>query len=55
VIGATVGLVTIAVQGRSLRLALPFGPFLALAALSYLFFGSRLVDWIFVPLMQLGA
>jgi leader peptidase (prepilin peptidase)/N-methyltransferase len=25
----------------------PFGPFLALGALEFLFFGDRLVDWYF--------
>ena len=55
VVGATVGLITIAVQRRSMRLALPFGPFLALAAMSYLFFGAHIVDWIFLPLLELGA
>ena len=55
VIGSVVGLVMIATQGRTLRLALPYGPFLALGALAYLLYGEQLVHWIFLPIARLGA
>jgi hypothetical protein len=31
-------------EERAMRRAIPFGPFIALAALEFLFFGERLVD-----------
>lgn len=37
----------------ALRLRLPFGPFLSLAALEWLFFGDRLLEW-YLGLFELG-
>lgn len=42
-LGAVVGLVLILFQGRDMKYAVPFGPFLCLAALTYLFFGDGLI------------
>ncbi len=42
VIGSIVGLVAMVVSGRGLKLAIPFGPFLAAAALAWLFFGDSI-------------
>ena len=43
IVGSVVGIAHIIVSGRGMRTAIPFGPFLALAALITLFFGDRLV------------
>jgi len=42
-LGAVVGLVLILFQGRDMKYAVPFGPFLCMAALVYLFFGNSLI------------
>lgn len=42
-VGAVVGLAVALVQRRGLKMALPFGPFLALGAIVWLFFGDHLV------------
>jgi leader peptidase (prepilin peptidase) / N-methyltransferase len=42
-IGAVVGLVFIFFKGKDMRYAVPFGPFLCVAALVYLFFGNDLI------------
>ncbi|MDP6933249.1 MAG: prepilin peptidase [Myxococcota bacterium] len=44
VIGAAIGLGLVARHGQSLRTALPFGPFLALAAVLYVLHGNTLVN-----------
>ena len=41
VIGGGLGVIT----KRGLRSKIPFGPFLSLAALIYLFFGPELINW----------
>lgn len=43
--GAVVGVVLIAVKSRSRRQQIPFGPFLAAGAMTFVLFGSPLVDW----------
>jgi len=43
--GTLVGVPLMLVQKRDTRLAIPFGPFLALAAIIYLFWGPMLIDW----------
>lgn len=43
--GSLVGVPLMLLQGADRRLALPFGPFLSLAALVYLFWGPSLVGW----------
>ena len=42
--GAAV-LIAVKEGGLKPQMKLPFGPFLALAALIYLFFGEKLIDW----------
>ena len=39
ILGALVGVVLIAAQGRDMKYAVPFGPFLSMAAVMYPFFG----------------
>ena len=44
-VGAVVGLITIAVGKREWSAKIPFGPYLALGALLWLFAGPQIVDW----------
>ena len=44
VVGASVGLLLMMRGGGSLKTKLPFGPFLALGAVAYIFFGPELID-----------
>ena len=47
VLGTTIGLVVMVRSGKDMRLAIPFGPFLAAGATIYLFFGDALIYWYF--------
>jgi leader peptidase (prepilin peptidase)/N-methyltransferase len=42
-LGAFVGLVFILFKGKDMKYAVPFGPFLCIAAVVYLFFGDDLM------------
>jgi leader peptidase (prepilin peptidase)/N-methyltransferase len=44
-VGSIVGVTTMVRQQANTQLALPFGPFLALGALCYLFFGEQIIEW----------
>ena len=44
-IGTIVGLLAMVGSGKGMRLAIPFGPFLAMGAILYLFFGNGLIAW----------
>ncbi|MCE5264895.1 MAG: prepilin peptidase [Deltaproteobacteria bacterium] len=44
-LGAVVGLAFIVFRGKDMKYAVPFGPFLCLAAAIYLFFGESLILW----------
>ncbi len=44
VIGSLVGILLMLRGGGSLKTRLPFGPFLALGAVAYVFFGPKLID-----------
>ncbi len=45
--GSLVGLVVMMIQGRNLKLAIPFGPFLSFGAVVYVFFGPEVIQWYF--------
>lgn len=45
VIGAAVGLIVMVRSGRGLAARVPFGPFLSLGAISYVFWGEKLTAW----------
>jgi leader peptidase (prepilin peptidase)/N-methyltransferase len=45
--GAVIGGVSLAVSGQGVRSRIPFGPFLALGALVFLFFGDDIVRWFY--------
>ncbi len=44
-IGTLVGIVMMLQAGKGMKMAVPFGPFLAIGAIVYLFFGPQLIDW----------
>ena len=44
-LGALVGVVVMFVQKKDSKLAVPFGPFLSLGAVMYIFVGPTLIDW----------
>jgi leader peptidase (prepilin peptidase)/N-methyltransferase len=44
-IGTLVGVLAMIRSGKGMRLAIPFGPFLAIGAVIYLFFGNALILW----------
>jgi leader peptidase (prepilin peptidase) / N-methyltransferase len=46
-IGTVIGIILILVQRKNLKLAIPFGPFLSIGAVIYIFFGNELIDWYF--------
>ncbi len=43
--GALVGIAVMMVKRKSRKYAIPFGPFLSLGAVSYLFFGREITTW----------
>jgi leader peptidase (prepilin peptidase)/N-methyltransferase len=44
-IGTGIGLVLMIRAGKGMKLAIPFGPFLSMGAILYLFFGPDLINW----------
>jgi leader peptidase (prepilin peptidase)/N-methyltransferase len=43
--GTLIGGIFIVASGKGARARIPFGPFLALGALIYLFFGNEIIIW----------
>lgn len=43
--GTVVGILAMLRAGKGMKMALPFGPFLATGAILYLFYGSRIISW----------
>ena len=44
-LGAVSGLAVMLIKSRNIKLAIPFGPFLSLGAVMYLFFGKEIITW----------
>jgi len=44
-IGALIGGAIMMHTRKTLKLAIPFGPFLSIGAMTYLFWGSEIIDW----------
>jgi leader peptidase (prepilin peptidase)/N-methyltransferase len=44
-LGTIVGFILILSRKKDMTLAIPFGPFLSIAAISYIFFGEQLIFW----------
>ncbi len=49
--GTLVGMILMVVQQKNLKLAIPFGPFIALGTITYIFFGTEIIYWYFKILM----
>ncbi|MES2460779.1 MAG: hypothetical protein V4671_09350, partial [Armatimonadota bacterium] len=49
--GAATGITLARVHGRTLRLALPFGPFMAFGAIVVMLYGPQILDWYFGTFM----
>ena len=46
-VGAVSGILVMIQQKGNFKLAVPFGPFLSIGAISYIFFGMELISWYF--------
>ena len=46
-VGSLVGLTVMLAKGKNMKFAVPFGPFLAIGAVTYIFFGQRIIYWYF--------
>ena len=47
-LGAFVGISVILIKGKDMKYAVPFGPFLSLAALAYIFWGDEFIRLLFI-------
>ncbi len=43
--GTFAGMIVILLKGKNLKFAIPFGPFLSIGAMSYVFFGEKIIFW----------
>ena len=50
-VGTLVGMTVILFKGKNMKFAVPFGPFLSIGAITYIFFGQRIIDWYFNTLV----
>ncbi len=46
-VGSVVGIAVMAATKKDMKLAIPFGPFLSIGAMAYVFFGFQFVSWYF--------
>ncbi len=44
-VGSVIGITVMVIRGKDSKLAIPFGPFLALGAILYIFFGRQAIHW----------
>ncbi len=44
-VGSVIGITVMLIQKKDSKLAIPFGPFLALGAILYIFFGRQAIHW----------
>jgi leader peptidase (prepilin peptidase)/N-methyltransferase len=49
-VGTVVGIALMVRAGKGMKMALPFGPFLAIGAILFIFFGPQLITWYFQAL-----
>jgi len=47
VVGSCVGITMMLIKGKNMKFAIPFGPFLSIGAIAYVFFGSQIITWYF--------
>jgi leader peptidase (prepilin peptidase)/N-methyltransferase len=45
VIGSCVGITMMLIKGKNMKFAIPFGPFLSIGAIAYVFFGAQIIAW----------
>jgi leader peptidase (prepilin peptidase)/N-methyltransferase len=46
-VGTLAGLAVMLQSRKDMKLAVPFGPFLAIGSVTYIFFGTPLITWYF--------
>lgn len=46
-VGTLVGITIILVQDKNMKFAVPFGPFLSIGAITYVFLGQKIIYWYF--------
>ncbi|MGD9416500.1 MAG: A24 family peptidase, partial [Desulfobacterales bacterium] len=46
-VGTLAGLAVLLKTGKTMKLKIPFGPFLAIGAIAFIFFGPQLITWYF--------
>jgi leader peptidase (prepilin peptidase)/N-methyltransferase len=46
-VGTLVGITVILVQDKNMKFAVPFGPFLSIGAITYVFLGQKIIYWYF--------
>jgi len=44
-VGSVIGITVMLIQKKDSKLAIPFGPFLALGAILYIFFSRQMICW----------
>lgn len=44
-VGTCVGMILMLVKGKNMKFAIPFGPFLSVGAILYIFFGEKILHW----------
>ena len=44
-VGSVVGIIVMMRMKKGMKLAIPFGPFLSIGAISYIFFGEKIIYW----------
>lgn len=47
VIGSTAGFIIMLKTQKGIKIAVPFGPFLSIGAVTYVFFGEQVINWYF--------
>jgi leader peptidase (prepilin peptidase)/N-methyltransferase len=45
--GTVIGIIVMLRAGKGMKMAVPFGPFLAIGAILYIFLGPLIIDWYF--------
>lgn len=46
-VGTFVGLTVMLAKGKNMKFAIPFGPFLSIGTVTYIFFGKKMIYWYF--------
>jgi leader peptidase (prepilin peptidase)/N-methyltransferase len=47
VVGTIIGFIVMFASRKDLKLAVPFGPFLSIGAICYIYFGPQIINWYF--------